>query len=100
MGNQVVQIYRQSEEKLKKTRVEHIIISEILPVMRGSRPTYVNCMRMAINDLVQQMYEGVVFIDLWRYFVGKEEIYMTDGLHLSRKGAAVFSDNLLRSIAN
>ena len=32
------------------------------------------------------------------YFVGKEDMYMRDGLHLSGKGAAVFSENLLRSI--
>ena len=37
-------------------------------------------------------------LDLWGYFVGKEEMYMRDGLHLSRKGAAVFSENLLRSM--
>ena len=38
--------------------------------------------------------------DLWGYFVGKEDMYMTDGLHLSGKGAAVFSENLLRSMDN
>ena len=32
--------------------------------------------------------------------VGKEDMYMTDGLHLSGKGAAVFSENLLRSMDN
>ena len=33
--------------------------------------------------------------DLWGYFVGKEDMFMRDGLHLSGKGAAVFSENLL-----
>ena len=37
-------------------------------------------------------------IDLWGYFVGKEDMYMRDGLHVSGKGAAVFFDNLLRSM--
>ena len=48
---------------------------------------------MAINTLLEQMCEeeGVGFVDLWGYFVGKEDKYMTDGLHLSGKGAAVFS---------
>ena len=51
-----------------------------------------NCKRMAINALVEQMCEeeGVGFVDLWGYVVGKEDMYMRDGLHLSRKGAAVF----------
>ena len=50
--------------------------------------------------LVEQMCEeeGVGFVDLWGYFVGKEDMYMRDGLHLSGKGAAVFSENLLRSM--
>ena len=30
-------------------------------------------------------------LDLWGYFVGKEDMFMRDGLHLSGKGAAVFS---------
>ena len=29
---------------------------------------------------------------------GKEDMYVRDGLHLSGKGAAVFSENLLRSM--
>ena len=44
--------------------------------------------------------EGVGFVDLWGYFVGKEDMFMRDGLHLSGKGAAVFSENLLRSMNN
>ena len=54
---------------------------------------------MTINALLEQMCEeeGVGFVYLWGYFVGKEDIYVTDGLHLSGKGAAVFSENLLRS---
>ena len=37
-------------------------------------------------------------LDLRGYFVGKEDMYMRDGLGLSGKGAAVFSENLLRSM--
>ena len=69
-------------------------------MMRGRGATYRNCKNMAINALVGQMCgeEGVGFVVLWGYFVGKEDMYMRDGLHLSGKGAAVFSDNLLRSM--
>ena len=71
-------------------------------MMRGRGTTFINCKRMAINALLEQMCEeqGVGFVDLWGYFVGKEDMYMRDGLHLSGKGAAVFSDNLLRSMDN
>ena len=64
--------YRELVETLKKTRVEQIILSGILPVMRGRGATYRNCKNMAINALVEQMCEeeGVGFVDLWGYFVG------------------------------
>ena len=96
----IVQRYRQLVGKLKKTRVEQIILSGILPVIGGRGATYRNCKRMAINALVEQMCEGegVGFVDLWGYFVGKEDMYVRDGLHLSGKGAAVFSENLLQSM--
>ncbi len=70
--------------------------------MRGRGTTFRNCKRMAINALLEQMCEeeGVGFVDLWGYFVGKEDMFMSDGLHLSGMGAAVFSENLLRSMDN
>ena len=69
-------------------------------MMKGRGAAYRNCKRMAINALIEQMFEeeGVGFVDLWGYFVGKEDMYMRDGLHLSGKGAAVFSETLLRSM--
>ena len=97
----IVTRYRELVETLKNTRVEQIILSGILPVMRGRVTTFRNCKRMAINGLLEQMCEeGVGFVDLWGYFVGKEDMFMRDGLHLSGKGAAVFSENLLRSMNN
>ena len=61
-----VQRYRQLVGKLKKTRVEQIILSGMLPVMGGRGVAYRNCKRMAINVLVEQMCEeeGVGFVDL------------------------------------
>ena len=44
--------------------------------------------------------EGVGFLDIWGYFVGEEDMYVRDGLRLSGKSAAVFSENLLRSMDN
>ena len=57
-------------------------------------------MAININILLEQMCEeeGIGFIDLSGYFVGKEDIYVRNGLHLSGKGAAVSSENLLRSM--
>ena len=77
-------------------------LTRFLRVMRGRGTTFRNCKRMAINALLEQMCEeeGVGFVGLWGYFVGKEDMYMRDGLHLSGKGAAVFSENLLRSMDN
>ena len=60
----IVQRYRQLVGKLKKTKVEQIILSGILPVIGGRGATYGNCKRMAINALVEQMCEeeGVGFV--------------------------------------
>ena len=38
--------------------------------------------------------EEVGYVDVWDSFVGKEEMYVRDGLHLSGKGAAVFAEGL------
>ena len=86
----IVKRYRELVETLKKTRVEQIILSGILPVMRGRGTTFRNCKMMAINGLLEQMCEeeGVGFVDLWGYFVGKEDMFMRDGLHLSGKGCS------------
>ncbi len=38
-------------------------------------------------------------VDLWDSFVGKEEMYLRDGLHLP-KGAAVFAEGLSGAVAS
>ena len=53
----IVKRYRELVETLKKTRVEQIILSGILPVMRGRGTTFRNCKRMEINGLLEQMCE-------------------------------------------
>ena len=44
------------------------------------------------------MEEKVGFVDLWVSFVGRADMYMKDGLHLSGKGAAVFADGLTAAV--
>ncbi len=39
------------------------------------------------------------FVVLWDSFVGKEEMYLRDGLHRSGKGAAVFAEGLSGAVA-
>ena len=52
--------------------------------------------------MVQQLCkeEEVVFVDLWGSFVGKEEMYLRDGLHLRGKGAAVLAEGLSGAVAS
>ena len=56
--------------------------------------------RMATNGLVQQLYdeEQIGFVDLWDGFVGKEEIYMWDCMHIDEKEAAVLAGGLIRAV--
>ena len=96
----IVRKYRQLVRTLKQTRVEQVILSGILPVMGRRGHKYRNCRGMAINMLVQKLCreEEVGFVDLWGSFVGRADMYMKDGLHLSGKGAAVFADKLSATV--
>ena len=51
---------------------------------------------MAVNGMVKRLCkeEEVGYVDLWDSFVGKEEMYVRDGRHLSGKGAAVFAEGM------
>ena len=55
---------------------------------------YRNCWRMAINICKFSSYVGKRKLDLWRCFVGRADMFMRDGLHLSGKGAAVFVEKV------
>ena len=63
---------------------------------------YRNSKRMAINGMVKRTLQGgrCGIRDLWDSFVGKEEMYLRDGLHLSGKGAAVFAEGLSGAVAS
>ena len=50
---------------------------------------------MLVQKLCRE--EEVGFVDLWGSFVGRADMYMKDGLHLSGKGAAVFADKAVDS---
>ena len=63
---------------------------------------YRNSKRMEVNGMVKQLCkeQEVGYVDLWDSFVGKEEMYARDGLHLSGKGAAVFAEGLSGAVAS
>ena len=98
----IVEKYRNLLRKMKKARAGQIILSGVLPVfgnrIRGCR----NSKRMAVNGMVKRlcMEEEVGYVDLWDSFVGKDEMYARDGLHLSGKGAAVFAEGLSGAVAS
>ena len=96
----IVRKYRNLVRTLKQTRVEQVILSGILQVIGRRGHRYRNCRGMAINMLVEKLYreEEVGFVDLWGSFVGRADMYMKDGLHLSGKGAAVFADGLASAV--
>ena len=96
----IVTKYRNLVRTLKQMLLEKVVLSGILPVigMRGHR--YRNCRGMAINMLVEKLCreEEVGCVDLWGSFVGRADMYMKDGLHLSGKGAAVFAEGLAAAV--
>ena len=98
----IVKKFRNLLKKTKEARVGQIILSGILPVFGTRSQGYRNSKRMAINGIVKQLCreEEVGFVDFCDSFVGKEEIYLRDGLHLSGKGAAVFAGGLSGAVAS
>ena len=63
---------------------------------------YRNSKRMAVNGMVERLFreEDVGYMDLWDSFVGNEDMYVRDDLHLSGKGAAVFAKGLSGAVAS
>ena len=83
----VVGTYGRLVKALKEARNGQIMLSGVSPVMGGRGQEYRNCRRMAINTQVQKVCieEGVGFVDMWLNFVGRDDFFMRDGLHLTRK---------------
>ena len=63
---------------------------------------YRNSKRMAINGMMKRICkeEDVGYVDLWDSFVGKEDMFARDGLHLSGEGAAVFAEGLSGAVTS
>ena len=98
----IMEKYRNLLKKTKQARVGQIILSGILPVFGNRIDGYRNSKRMAVNGMVKRLYKEVEvgYVDLWDSFVGKEEMYAKDGLHLSGKGATVFAEGLSGAVAS
>ena len=98
----IVEKYRNLLKKTKQARAGQIILSGILPVFGNRIQGHRNSKRMAVNGMVKRLCkeEEVGYVDLWDSFVGKEDMYVRDGLHLSGKGAAVFAEGLSGVVAS
>ena len=98
----IVDKYMNLLKKTKEARVGQIILSGILPVFGNRIDGYRNSKRMAINGMMKRLCkeEDVGYVDLWDSFMGKEDLYVTDDLHQSGKGAAVFAEGLSRAVVS
>ena len=98
----IVEKYRELLKKTKQARLGQIILSGILPVCGNRIQGYRNSKRMAVNGMVERLCkeEEVGCVDMWDSFVGNEELYFRDGLHLSGKGAAVLAEGLSGAVAS
>ena len=94
--------YRNPLKKTKQARVGQIILSGSLPVFGNRIHGYRNAKRMAVNGIVKRLCkeDEVGYVDMWDSFVGNEDMYARDGLHLSGKEAAVFAEGLSWAVAS
>ena len=98
----IVEKYRKLLKKTKQARLGQIILSGILPVCGHRIQGYRNSKRMSVNGMVERLCkeEDVGYVDMWDSFVGNEELYFRDVLHLSGKGAAVLAEGLSGAVAS
>ena len=98
----IVEKYRDLLRKTKQARAGKIILSEILPVFGNRIQGYRNSKRMAVNGMMERLCqeEDMGYVDMWDIFVGNEELYFRDGLHLSGKGAAVLAEVLSGAVSS
>ena len=96
----IVEKYRKLLKKTKQARLGQIILSGILPVCGNRIQGYRNSKRMAVNGMVERLCKEVGYVDMWDSFVGNEELYFRDGLHLSGKGPAVLAEGLSGAVAS
>ena len=90
--------YRNLLKKTKEARVGQVILSGTLSLFGNRIDGYRNSKRMAINGMMKRLCkeEDVGYVNLWDSCVGKEDMYVRDGLHLSGTGAAVFCRRTVR----
>ena len=83
----IIEKYRNLLKKTKQARIGQILLSGILPVFGNRIQGYRNSKRMAVNGMVKRLWkeEEVGYVDLWDSFVGKEEMYMRDGLEMGQQ---------------
>ena len=98
----ILEKYRNLLKKTKQAMIGQINLAGILPVFGNRIQGYRYSKRMAVNGMVKRICkeEEVGYLDLSDSFVGKEEMYVRNGLHLSGKGAAVFSEGLSGAVAS
>ena len=94
----IVGKYMSLVKTFKDARIGHIVLSGILPITGGRGEEYRNCRRMTINTQVHKVCikEGVGFVDMCLNFVGRFDFSMSDGLHLTGKGAAILGCEFVR----
>ena len=100
----IVDKYRNllKSKKTKEARVGQVILSGILPVFGNRIDGYRNSKRVAFNGMMKRLCKevDVGYVDLWDSFVGKEDMYVRDGLHMSGTGAAVFDEGLSGAVTS
>ena len=71
-------------------------------LVKGWIDGYIHSKRLAINGMMKPLCkeDDVGYVELCDRFVGKEEMYTRDGLHLRGKGAAAFVEGLSGAVAS
>ena len=82
---ETVEQYRRLLQRLVWQRCRGVVTG-ILPKLRAGQVWLSRA--LGINGHIRDMCEefGFMYLDMWDSFMGKEDMYALDGIHLSRKG--------------
>ena len=96
-SQELVNRYEEMLRKIKETG-RRCVVSGILPRVNASREWLSRA--IGVNEQLKGVCKdvGVSFVDDWDKVFGRRELYVRDGVHLSRKGVDVLSECLERGV--
>ncbi|KAL0181960.1 hypothetical protein M9458_021335, partial [Cirrhinus mrigala] len=91
IGDSIVQYVHVNDTKLRQTEVLKRDFRSLIETVRSTSPT----MRIIVSGPLPML-----FVNNWNLFWERPRLFRADGLHPSRVGAELLSDNISRTLCS